>query len=448
MPFGLDTPVFTVDKEMIHKVDTSNPHSLLNMWTSKYTPTIASHTSVLNIKVFSKNADCVLHGRRLEYMSWRYLNRATIRNKPVPETNSTATIDSKECKDTVESGEVNQNPYVSRWDQNPMADDFKHPFMSILEEDEPWLPVPLAQPPSLLIQRSGCTEESTSSADKPSPNAPSTTVIRGFSSATTVEVTLEQTPRTIAYSPAVEQWLPTQKPKQPGFHHGSSSSWQDDSAMAERMQKSQSIICLPQWRRPTYPPQNVMNESAIVFDSMAEGDSIDECAIDDDGSSDWEDAEKSSIISSIVFKRVDIATNLVSRPSLLTLCLEANRQQRRVGNIRSQSTSTLHRGCTPQRPQRVQKHTAQGSLSPQATRRQMVATELTESLRRDLVWERLQKVSTAKAVLKRSHILDDAEHLRQYPDRAYMDQCESPSAVSWDHYFERQASNGYHYKGW
>ena len=62
----------------------------------------------------------------------------------------------------------------------------------------------------------------------------------------------------------------------------------------------------------------------------------------------------------------------------------------------------------------------QAALSPRTTRRQMLATELTPSLRRNLLWERQQKNQTASAVLKRRHTAHDVAHLKQYPERAHM----------------------------
>ncbi len=58
---------------------------------------------------------------------------------------------------------------------------------------------------------------------------------------------------------------------------------------------------------------------------------------------------------------------------------------------------------------------------PRTTRRNMLSTELTESLRRHLLWERSQKSSTANAVLKRRHTSHDVANLRQYPERVHMD---------------------------
>lgn len=41
MPFQLDTPVLTVDKGIIHKVDANNPQNLFSMWTGEYAPALA-----------------------------------------------------------------------------------------------------------------------------------------------------------------------------------------------------------------------------------------------------------------------------------------------------------------------------------------------------------------------------------------------------------------------
>ncbi|UKZ55165.1 hypothetical protein TrVGV298_008982 [Trichoderma virens] len=58
MPYRLDTHVLTVDANVIHKVDTGNPANLYSMWT-----------------VFSRCADSVEQGRRLENLSWRLWQR-------------------------------------------------------------------------------------------------------------------------------------------------------------------------------------------------------------------------------------------------------------------------------------------------------------------------------------------------------------------------------------
>ena len=54
--------------------------------------------------------------------------------------------------------------------------------------------------------------------------------------------------------------------------------------------------------------------------------------------------------------------------------------------------------------------------SPRTTRRNMLATELTESLRRHLLWERQQKSATANAFLKRRHTAhENLANMQEYP---------------------------------
>ncbi|CAK7232989.1 hypothetical protein SCUCBS95973_008444 [Sporothrix curviconia] len=91
------------------------------------------------------------------------------------------------------------------------------------------------------------------------------------------------------------------------------------------------------------------------------------------------------------------------------------------------------------------------ALSPRTNRRNMLSTELTESLRRHLLWERSQKTSTANAVLKRRHTSQDVANLRQYPEPVHMgrdDSNQDANANSFDQYLNRDAFNGYHAKGW
>ncbi|KAK6206240.1 hypothetical protein QIS74_13659 [Colletotrichum tabaci] len=204
--------------------------------------------------------------------------------------------------------------------------------------------------------------------------------------------------------------------------------------------------------------------SAIADDS--ETDYVDESAIDDDDdSSDWEDSfedsNRSSIDEKTFFQRVDSKVNLTSRRSLLTLMIEQkNHTGKNLGNIASQSTLTLpwsrtshptpptaavspkdsddaplmmKRGIrsSPLKPiNKVPRSAArlirtpashnrcQNVMSPRTTHREMQAKELPNSLRRNLLWERQQKSSTANAVLKRRHTSHDVANLipnSEYP---------------------------------
>ncbi|XWW94440.1 hypothetical protein V2A60_002383 [Cordyceps javanica] len=73
----------------------------------------------------------------------------------------------------------------------------------------------------------------------------------------------------------------------------------------------------------------------------------------------------------------------------------------------------------------------------------MLATELTKSLCRHLLWERQQKTSTANSVLKRRHISHNVANSRQYPKKPCLE-----DSVSWIQYFIKNAFDGYHSRGW
>ncbi|GKT68802.1 DUF1752-domain-containing protein [Colletotrichum tofieldiae] len=235
------------------------------------------------------------------------------------------------------------------------------------------------------------------------------------------------------------------------------------------------------------------NNSAIADDS--ETDYVDESAIDDDDdSSDWEDSiedsNKSSFDEKTFFQRVDSKVNLTSRRSLITLMMKQNDRSKNIGNIASQSTSALpwsrtshpapptlavspndsddaplmmKRGVrsSPLKPiNEVPRSAAQpihttashshiqAALSPRTTRRNMLATELTESLRRNLLWERQQKSSTVNAVLKRRHTSHDVVNLKQYPEKVCLQNEDAPTNNP--RYFSMDINNfgGYHSKGW
>jgi hypothetical protein len=88
------------------------------------------------------------------------------------------------------------------------------------------------------------------------------------------------------------------------------------------------------------------------------------------------------------------------------------------------------------------------ALSPRTTRRNMLAAELTVSLRQGLLVERKQKTQTANAVLKRRHTSHDVANLKQYPDRVYMKKDDKDSAqTTWNEYYG-QGLGEYHSRGW
>lgn len=239
------------------------------------------------------------------------------------------------------------------------------------------------------------------------------------------------------------------------------------------------------------------NSSAIEDDE--DDDAIyDESAIDDeDDSSEWEDSNeesgKSSVDSKLNFKRVDSSANLTSRRSLITLMLAQNDSQvQRSSRLASQSTSALppRNRVSPQRAQSSSPNdsddgplmmrrtarappmnpinevprtaarpivaTASGAthsamLSPKTTRRNMLATELTESLRRHLVWERRQRNQNplSNAAIQRRHTSTDVANLRQYPEKPYMNNTQAVDTNSYDlNASDGYNDNSYYTHGW
>jgi hypothetical protein len=269
------------------------------------------------------------------------------------------------------------------------------------------------------------------------------------------------------------------------FQLGASSG--DDSPQASQQLQRPVSVANGQKKTASFNNQVVTQTYTSSAISDTEDDYLDESAIDDDDD-DWEEESAEESGSSmgegkIHFRRVDSSANLPSRRSLITLMLSNNhRAHQRFGNVASQSTSALPRTraslngpqpvpspndsdeaplmmkrgiarAPPMRPiNEVPRSSAQpinvsamgvnhqAALSPRTTRRNMLATELTESLRRNLLRERQQKSSTANAVLKRRHTSTDVANLKQYPEKPYMKKDNEKeidyNPANWDQYFQ------------
>jgi hypothetical protein len=249
-----------------------------------------------------------------------------------------------------------------------------------------------------------------------------------------------------------------------------------------------------------------IKESTEDEDAIASDDEeISESAIEeDDDSSDWEDSATESARSSVddkeLFQRVDSRVNLVSRRSLLTMMMHQpqrtsatggpgagrvgapgsrsmtvfqqsdvsspNRRPATGSTDDDESTLTMRGPDVPRSKPIIVKSTASHppAHSPRTTRRNMLATELTESLRRHLLWERQQKSTTANAVFKRRHTTHDMANLHEYPGpKGKLKGQKQIQAVpvgagpakdretsknnSWNHYFDYGPWE-YHAKGW
>lgn len=293
-------------------------------------------------------------------------------------------------------------------------------------------------------------------------------------------------------------------PKQKMFQLGASSGSADEDvpSLKSAMHSSRPHSLLNAQKKQT-SFSNQISMRTIQNDSDQSGSYIDESAIDDDDEdSEWEDSieesGRSSVDDQVSFKRVPSKANLTSQRSLISLMFAGQEQRAKAfGNHASQSTSALPRTRTmPQVPNLQTTATSpndsddsalemksgnrrtplrpineiprsgaqpitsnahatqrQSALSPRTTRRNMLATELTESLRRQLLWERQQKSSTANAVLKRRHTSHDVANLKQFPEKPYMgkEQPKQETPVntgSMNQYLDRDTVGGYHSQGW
>ncbi|KXL45423.1 hypothetical protein M433DRAFT_77754 [Acidomyces richmondensis BFW] len=221
------------------------------------------------------------------------------------------------------------------------------------------------------------------------------------------------------------------------------------------------------------------SQDSPVFDSEDEEDEVSESAIeDDDDSSDWEDSDDQSGPSSVnekdLFQRVDSRPNLTSRRSLLTTLMHEPDRAKALQNAASRSTPMLRRQRTtpPNGPsvpgspepgvsvamsgQDVTRskpiimttsntHPPQVALSPRTTRRNMLSTELTESLRKNLLWERQHRSTGNLAALKRRHTAQDMSKLRQYPEPISLSQ---QNGIKLNNDYFNAGLQEYHAKGW
>ena len=209
----------------------------------------------------------------------------------------------------------------------------------------------------------------------------------------------------------------------------------------------------------------------------AEDDASEGAIEDEEDSSDWEDsATDSGAVSPSdkpQFPRVDSKPNLVSRRSLLTaqmhqadraaaLAGQASKSQPAIrrsriastaedDDVESESESTSNRrdvNIPRSRPivMATPSSSAHHALSPRTTRRNMLATELTESLRKHLLWERQQKSTTANAVLRRRHTAHDMANLKQYPENGGGSGSTSKNN-SWNAHFDHGLGE-YNARGW
>ncbi|BDD62858.1 hypothetical protein MPDQ_004760 [Monascus purpureus] len=338
----------------------------------------------------------------------------------------------------------------------------------------------------------------------------SPSVVRGFSPSQ-VSSSYRSQPRLAPEPrPAEAATLPKPSPmkmKKGMFTLGGSSGDDDESSFEDRMAvhnnyrksslsqelgKSAPRKSITPLKTASFRDQVIKERAGEDEDAIVTDDDISESAIEDDEDSDWEDSVTESGRSSVedrdLFQRVDSRPNLVSRRSLLTMMMHQPAKMQMQMNP-SRSSSALQRArlngpSVPVSPPEDDDEEEEDSLtmrgpdvprskpiivrpmptqpvahSPRTTRRNMLATELTESLRRHLLWERQQKSATANAFLKRRHTAHDVANLNEYPgpggqngqaaaDAANQAKDKDASKIgSWNNYTDFGPWE-YHAKGW
>ena len=290
-------------------------------------------------------------------------------------------------------------------------------------------------------------------------------------------------------------------PKKGGIFTLGGSSGDDESSFEERMsfrpqrsrlseglarpaeiqKKVPSFRDIVQARQQETKHNSEQDEDAIESDD----EDISDSAIEDDEEEegDWEDDvsvdDRQLLTDSNLFKRVGSRPDLVSRRSMLTLALHHPDSQVALATAASRSSPLIRRSrgnssqtpstlgspndnddgpgltmlpsqATKSRPRPIIANSSSSyapANSPRTTRRNMLATELTESLRRNLLWERQQKNQTANAVFRRRHTAQNMTALQEYPGSNRPAQADDHSRNnSWNHYLETPWE--YHTKGW
>jgi hypothetical protein len=264
-----------------------------------------------------------------------------------------------------------------------------------------------------------------------------------------------------------------------------SLSQQRDGAAKGQPKKTTSFRDIVEQRRMDSDAD--ADEGAIATDSEEEEEDAGDSAVFDEDDeeesaeeSDWEDSpsgdeDKTPAQEPPTFRRVESRPDLVSRPSMLSMQLDHKRRISGLQNEASRSSPTIRRTLRatshngPSIPGSPEDHDDDQGLmmrgtktqprpiaivpanttslahSPRTTRRNMLSTELTESLRKNLLWERQQKSQTVNAFLKRNRNAQSMANLQTVKQQAPR-QPEQRSGNSWGQEFDNPWE--FNAKGW
>ncbi|KAA8910053.1 hypothetical protein FN846DRAFT_775652 [Sphaerosporella brunnea] len=491
MPSRLNTPIIAVNMNRVAGVDPSNVDTLFSMWT-----------------IFSKCAESIENGRRLENISWRLWNRETFccdntnlaPPAPAPPTipinqstrNETYSASMPELSSSVESLSDDELPKIrSVGDSHTprlitsdsslyrgrekhmtpvnLARILEHMGASSAEEWKAERQRAQREASSLPTERvpaataalpKNCTEKE---GAEPMSARSTHSIVRGFSPSrisssyrSQVNVTSSdvQKPANPADGPAP----PSTKKKGKIFFLGPASSSDEednDSFQLHREPAGNSNGGKKTSFRDEVATRTVYHDDSDNYDAVSES------AIEDE---DWEsssDSAGSSCDEGALFQRVESRPELLtSRRSLLSTMLHEPERAAQLTNAASRSTPALRRHNLPRglhmapdaviareepnfpgsKPIRRHNSAHPPTLSPRTTRRNMLATELTESLRKHLLWERQQKNPN----MKRRYTALDVTMLNEYPQPRVQGQTSKTN--SWNNLFEEV--HEYHAAGW
>lgn len=184
--------------------------------------------------------------------------------------------------------------------------------------------------------------------------------------------------------------------------------------------------------------------SAPQTEEESDGDEEDSAVMSDDEDDDWEDSQSDNGEAQdehLFDKRED--THLTSRHSMLSTLFKSKSDYNLPSQAFRASNTFVRSRTSPSHTPRPQPFSPPGDgpalripaqvsglagadqftqpipASPRTTRRKMLASELSESLRRNLLWERQHRTMTnnaAAAALKRRHTSNDLARLKEYPE--------------------------------
>ncbi|KAL1584209.1 hypothetical protein WHR41_07232 [Cladosporium halotolerans] len=323
--------------------------------------------------------------------------------------------------------------------------------------------LPISSTSTVNTHDSDISHDRADSQESSSTEMSTHSIIRGFKPGGAPSSYRSQTNLASQPTPILKtspKYQPSQPKKKGAMFTIGTSSGEDESSLDSHMYKSSLSESLKNGdckKQTSFKDEVAIGRAASrhspVFESDDEDEEISESAIeDDDDSSDWEDSEDNSGPSSVndrepLFQRVDSQANLTSRRSMLTTLMHEPDRARAMANEASRSTPALRRSrtTTPNGPSvagspvpSVQLHAPiqeptrskpiimttsntipqQLALSPRTTRRNMLSTELTESLRKNLLWERQHRSTGNLTALKRRHTSTDVKNLKQQPEPA------------------------------